>query len=94
MRFSVLVERDEDGYYIASVSELPGCHTQARTLDELTSRVKEAIELYLETEGLKTDGKIELVGVQFIEFPLKEPKTNIEQESHQRCWKRIAIEDY
>ena len=69
VKFSVLVERDEDGYYIASVPELPGCRTQARTLDELTSRVKEAIELYLETEGAKTEGKIELVGVQFVEVP-------------------------
>jgi predicted RNase H-like HicB family nuclease len=60
-----VVERDEDGYYIASVPELPGCHTQARTLDELTGRVKEAIELYLEAEGTKAEGKIELIGIQF-----------------------------
>jgi predicted RNase H-like HicB family nuclease len=59
VKFSVLVERDEDGYYIASVPELPGCYTQARTLDELTGRVREAIELYLETEGTKTEGKVE-----------------------------------
>jgi len=39
MKFSVLVERDEDGYYIASVPELPGCHTQAKTLDQLTGRI-------------------------------------------------------
>jgi predicted RNase H-like HicB family nuclease len=71
VKFSVLVERDEDGYYIASVPELPGCHTQARTLDELTGRVREAIELYLDTEGTKTEGKIELVGVQFVEVPAK-----------------------
>jgi predicted RNase H-like HicB family nuclease len=71
MKFSVLVERDEDGYYIASVPELPGCHTQAKTLDQLTGRIKEAIELYLETEGTKPDGKIEIVGVQFIEVPVK-----------------------
>jgi len=71
MKFSVLVERDEDGYYIASVPELPGCHTQARTLDELTGRVKEAIELYLDTEGTKAEGKVELVGVQFVEVPAK-----------------------
>jgi len=71
VKFSVLVERDEDGYYIASVPELPGCHTQARTLDELTGRVKEAIELYLETEGTRTEGKVELVGVQFVEVPAK-----------------------
>ena len=71
VKFSVLVERDEDGYYIASVPELPGCHTQAKTLDELTNRVKEAIELYLEGEGAKTEEKIELIGVQFIEVPTK-----------------------
>ena len=71
MKFSVLVEKDEDAYYIASVPELPGCHTQARTLDELTSRVKEAIELYLETEETRAEGKIELVGVQFVDIPVK-----------------------
>ena len=73
LRFAVVVERDEDGYYIASVPELPGCHTQAKTLDELASRIKEAAEL--ETEGIKAEGKIELVGVQFIEVPSSELKT-------------------
>ena len=53
MKFAVVVERDEDGYYVASVPELPGCHTQAKTLDELTVRIKEAIEAYLEVEGSK-----------------------------------------
>ncbi len=48
-----MVERDEDGVYVASVPELPGCHTQAKTLDELTKRIKEAITAYLEAEGAK-----------------------------------------
>lgn len=48
--FSVIVERDEEGYYVASVPELPGCHTQARSLDQLMDRVREAIELCLEVE--------------------------------------------
>ena len=47
----VIVEKDADGVYVASVPELPGCHTQAETLDKLTKRVKEAIEAYLEAEG-------------------------------------------
>lgn len=47
---SVIVEKDEEGWYVGSVPELPGCHTQARTLDELMERIKEAIELYLEVE--------------------------------------------
>jgi len=69
LRFAVVIERDEDGFYVASIPELPGCHTQAKTLDELANRVKEAAELYLESEGVKAEGKNELVGVQFIEVP-------------------------
>ena len=48
--FSVIVERDKEGYYVASVPELPGCHTQARSLDKLIERIREAIELCLEVE--------------------------------------------
>ncbi|MDP2899961.1 MAG: type II toxin-antitoxin system HicB family antitoxin [Candidatus Bathyarchaeota archaeon] len=48
MRFGVIIERDPDGLYVGSVPDLPGCHTQARTLDELMQRMKEAVELYLE----------------------------------------------
>jgi predicted RNase H-like HicB family nuclease len=61
--FSVIVERDEDGYYVASVPELRGCHTQARSLDKLIERVKEAIELCLEVEN-DTPAPTEFVGVQ------------------------------
>ena len=46
--FTVIIEQDEDGYYVASVPELHGCHTQARSLDELLKRVREAILLCLE----------------------------------------------
>jgi predicted RNase H-like HicB family nuclease len=67
MKFGVVVEKDEDGYYIASVPELPGCHTQARTLDQVMKRIKEAIQAYLEAEGAKDLGHTELVGVQFVE---------------------------
>jgi predicted RNase H-like HicB family nuclease len=49
--FHVVIEKGEDGYYVASVVELPGCHTQARELSELDDRVKEVITLYLEAEG-------------------------------------------
>ncbi len=50
--FTVIIERDDGGYYVAAVAELPGCHTQARTLEELMKRVGEAIQLYLETVGV------------------------------------------
>lgn len=48
--YTYTIELDEDGYYVAGVPQLPGCHTQARTLDELQVRIKEAIELYLEVK--------------------------------------------
>ncbi|MEM2130385.1 MAG: type II toxin-antitoxin system HicB family antitoxin [Candidatus Bathyarchaeia archaeon] len=67
MKFGVVVEKDENGYYVASVPELPGCHTQAKTLDEVMKRIKEAIQAYLEAEGMKNHGRTELIGVQFVE---------------------------
>jgi len=51
LKVSVVVERDEDGWFVGSVPELPGCHTQAKSLDELMKRMREAVEAYLETEG-------------------------------------------
>jgi predicted RNase H-like HicB family nuclease len=67
LKFAVIVERDEDGYYVASVPELPGCHTQAKTLDELIKRVREAIEAYLEAEGAEPAQGVDLTGIQFVE---------------------------
>jgi len=46
--FSVIIEKDEDGYFVASVPTLKGCHTQAKSLYLLLKRVKETIELCLE----------------------------------------------
>jgi len=43
--FNGVVERDGEGYYVASVPALPGCHTQARSLDKLMERIRETIEL-------------------------------------------------
>lgn len=51
LQFKVIIERDETGWYVASVPELPGCHTQAKTVEELRKRVKEVIELVLETDA-------------------------------------------
>lgn len=48
--FNVIIEQDSDGYYVGSVSELPGCHTQAKSVDILVKRIKEAIELCLEVQ--------------------------------------------
>jgi len=48
--FTLIIEKDEDGIFIGSVPQLKGCHTQARTIDELLKRIKEAIELCIEVE--------------------------------------------
>ena len=62
---TVIVERDEDGFYVGTVPELVGCHTQARSLDQLMKRVREAIELCLEVQ--QADGeRSEFIGVQRI----------------------------
>ena len=61
--FSVIVERDEDGYYVASVPQLRGCHTQARSLDKLMERIRESIALCLEVER-GTATTTEFIGVQ------------------------------
>ena len=59
--FSVVIEKDEDGYFVASVPALRGCHTQAKSLDVLMKRIREAIELCLEVQEPVTN---EFVGVQ------------------------------
>ena len=51
MEFNVIIERDNEGYFVASVPSLPGCHTQAKSLDEVMERIREAIELCLEVGG-------------------------------------------
>ncbi len=61
--FDVVVERDAEGYYVASVPALQGCHTQAQSLDQLMVRVQEVIELCLEEQGRPTES-LEFIGVQ------------------------------
>lgn len=62
--FSVVIERDADGWYVGSVPELPGCHTQARSLDALLERVKEAIDACLPDIGASSPRSF--LGVQRI----------------------------
>ncbi len=63
--FTVIIEQDEDGNYVSEVPELPGCHTQAKSLDLLMERTREAIVLCLEVnKGQKI--KKSLVGIQRI----------------------------
>lgn len=64
-KYTAIIEKDEDGWLVSEVLQLPGCHTQAKTMDELLERTKEAIGAYL--GGDKPDLSEEFVGVQQIE---------------------------
>ncbi|MCX6803158.1 MAG: type II toxin-antitoxin system HicB family antitoxin [Candidatus Diapherotrites archaeon] len=63
-QYSVLIERDENGFLVADVPELEGCHTQAKTMDELIKRIKEVIALCRD----ETVSKTKFVGVQMVEL--------------------------
>ena len=62
-QFDVIIEQDSDGYFVASVPQLPGCHTQAKSLDILMERIREAIELCLEVQGMPPE-PLHFIGVQ------------------------------
>jgi predicted RNase H-like HicB family nuclease len=62
-QFDVVVEKDSEGFFVATVPALPGCHTQAKSLDQLMERIKEAIELCLEVTGTHPES-LDFVGVQ------------------------------
>lgn len=66
-QFDVIVEKDSAGYFVASVPALPGCHTQAKSLDDLMERIREAIELCLEVQGEgEAPEPLDFVGIQRI----------------------------
>ena len=71
-RFTVVLERDEDGFYVASIPALAGCHTQGRSLDQAMRRIREAAELWLQVHRDRRGGSLptlDLVGVQELEIP-------------------------
>ena len=66
MRFKVIIEDGEDGWYVVEVPALPGCISQGKTKKEALENIKEAIELYLEPEDdfpLVTAGQLAEVTV-------------------------------
>ena len=62
--YTIIIEKDEDGYYVGSVPALPGCRTQARSIDRLLERMEAAIALWLEVEKAPDHRPLELVGIQ------------------------------
>lgn len=67
--FTVVIERDEDGYYVVNVPSLRGCHTQGKTLDEAIENIKEAIELCLEVE--EESPNLDFIGIQQVSIPAR-----------------------
>jgi predicted RNase H-like HicB family nuclease len=66
VEFNIIVEQDEDGYFVSEVVGLPGCHTQAKSIDELLKRTKEAISLYLKCTNIQ-HVKEKFIGLRKIE---------------------------
>ncbi len=73
LNYRVIIEKDEDGVYVASVPSLQGCHTQGDTYEEVLEMVKEAIEVSLDArkarQELVDDSEMEFVGVKNISVP-------------------------
>ena len=63
VELTLLIEKGEDGYLLGEVSELPGCHTQAKNMDELIKRIREAISLYIKEEKI-TNLKTNFIGIK------------------------------
>ena len=65
--FNIIIEQGEDGYLISEVVGLPGCHTQAKDMNELINRTKEAISLYLKESKDDIDASIKFIGIQKVQ---------------------------
>tara|TARA_Y100000310_G_scaffold271853_1_gene286536 strand:+ start:2708 stop:2911 length:204 start_codon:yes stop_codon:yes gene_type:complete len=66
MEFNIIIEKGEDGYLISEVIELPGCHTQGETMEELLKNTKEAISLYLKATGQQSVSE-KFIGIRKLE---------------------------
>jgi predicted RNase H-like HicB family nuclease len=65
-KFTVIIERDSEGYFVGSVPGLPGCHAQTKFVDALMERIREAIEFCLEVQGDELED-LTFVGTQKID---------------------------
>ena len=64
--YTIVIEKNEDGYYVGSVPVPPGCYTQGKSIDQLLERMEEMIALWLEINSEDVPSPLELVGVQKI----------------------------
>lgn len=68
LNFTVLIEQDEDGIFVAKVPDIPGCYTQGKTVEQAMERVKEAIQVCIEGDKEKPFC-LKFVGIQQVEIP-------------------------
>ena len=68
MQYTVILERDEDGVYIATVPVLPGCVSDGGTKEETLKNVREAIELYIETLRAHNEAIPQETGREIVEI--------------------------
>ena len=67
--FTVLIEQDEDGIYVAKVLDIPGCYTQGKTVQQAMERIKEAIQVCLESDE-EQHQQMKFIGLQQVEVNL------------------------
>jgi predicted RNase H-like HicB family nuclease len=67
LNYTVLIEQDEDGIYIAKVPDIPGCYTQGKTVEQAMERIREAIQVCLEAEELEDIMPLKFIGIQQVE---------------------------
>ena len=67
LNYTVLIEQDEDGIYIAKVPDIPGCYTQGKTVEQAMERIREAIQVCLEAEELEDILPLKFIGIQQVE---------------------------
>lgn len=70
LNYTVLIEQDEDGMYIATVPDIPGCYTQGKTVEQAMGRVREAIQVCIEAEELEDILPMKFIGIQQVEVKI------------------------
>jgi len=73
--FTVFIEQDEDGIYVAKVPDIEGCYTQGKTLQEVLERIKEAIEVCLEADKEEVS-PMKFIGIQKVKVEKYIPVLN------------------
>ncbi len=66
LNFTVLIEQDEDGIYVAKVPDIIGCYTQGKTVEQAMERIKEAIQVCLEADE-EDISPLKFIGIQQLE---------------------------